>query len=176
MPATGSEAGALERALGKLDRLQDAAFALARTAAAALMALMLYEVVMRYVFGAPSIWSFELVALLNGAVFVLAAGHALKTGGHVAVDAFVRLYPPRAHRIVLGLFYLAILGPLLGYVAEAGMARALVAFARGEVDDVSPWRHVVWPQYALLTAGFGLFALAAAVRGLRLLAGRRADG
>jgi len=161
--------------LGAIDRLQRFAFALSLACAAALIALMLYEVFKRYVLGAPSIWSFEVVAILNGAVFVLAAGYALMTGGHVAVDAFVRFLPKRAHRITLGIFYIAIFAPLLLLVVDAGLVRTLAAFARMEVDDVSPWRHVVWPHYALLTAGFACFALAAVAHGIRLLAGQR-DG
>lgn len=175
MPATGSDRPVrpLAAMLDATDRLQRFAFALSLACAASLIALMLFEVFMRYVLGAPSIWSFEVVAILNGAVFVLAAGHAMRTGGHVAVDAFVRFLPERAHRIFLGLFYLVVFGPLLLFIVDAGLVRTLAAFARGEVDDVSPWRHVVWPHYALLTAGFGCFAAAALAHGVRLLAGNR---
>ncbi|MBI3504764.1 MAG: TRAP transporter small permease [Proteobacteria bacterium] len=173
MPATGSDRPArpLVIFLTAIDRLQRFAFVLSQACTAVLIALMLFEVFKRYVLGAPSIWSFELVAILNGAVFVLAAGHALQTGGHVSVDALARFVPSRFHRLFLGIFYLAVFAPLLLYIVDAGLVRALAAFARGEVDDVSPWRHVVWPHYALLTAGFACFAAAALARGLRLLAG-----
>jgi TRAP-type C4-dicarboxylate transport system permease small subunit len=163
------------RALGAIDGLQRTAFALASASVAVLLGLMLLEVFRRYVLGSPSIWSYEAVGIVNGAVFVLAAGYALQTGGHVAVDAATRFMPVRLRDALVGIFNVAGLAPVLAYVAQAGFARTLTAFARGEVDDVSPWRHVVWPHYGLFSVGLALFALAALAAGLRQLASAR-DG
>jgi TRAP-type C4-dicarboxylate transport system permease small subunit len=162
-------------ALGAIDGLQRAAFALASASVALLLGLMLLEVFRRYVLGSPSIWSYEVVGIANGAVFVLAAGYALQTGGHVAVDAVTRFMPARLRALLAGAFNLLMFAPVLAYVAQAGFVRTLTAFTRGEVDDVSPWRHVVWPHYGLFSVGLALFALAAFAAGLRQLASSR-DG
>ena len=43
---------------------------------------------------------------------------------------------------------------------------ALGAYARGEVNDVSPWRHAVWPHYALLALGVAGLALQVLCEGI----------
>ena len=140
-------------------RLSDAGLAIACAATGLTLGLMLLEVILRYAFASPTVWSPELVGMANGAIFVFAAGPALRAGTHVSVDALSRFLPARAQEAVLALFFLALLLPALALLLEAGAARAWGAYARGEVDDVSPWRHAVWPHYALLTLGIAGLAL-----------------
>lgn len=140
-------------------RLADAGLAIACAACALTLGLMLLEVLLRYVFASPTVWSPELVGMANGAIFVFAAGPALRAGAHVSVDALSRFLPERAREGVLALFFLAMLLPALVFAIDAGAERALGAFTRGEVNDVSPWRHAVWPHYALLTLGLAGLAL-----------------
>lgn len=140
-------------------RLSDAGLAIACVACALTLALMLLEVVLRYVFASPTVWSPELVGMANGAIFVFAAGPALRAGAHVSVDALSRFLPRRAQDAVLALFFLVLLPPAILLALDAGAARAWGAYARGEVNDVSPWRHAVWPHYALLTLGLAGLAI-----------------
>ena len=161
------------RALRAVDGLQSAAFALAAASVALLICLMLLEVFRRYVLGSPSIWSYEAVGIANGAVFVLAAGYALQTDAQASIDALTRFLPARLRGVVPGLFHVVAFVPVLAFIAHAGFARTLAAFARDEVNDVSPWRHVVWPQYGLFSVGVALLALAALAKGIRLLASSR---
>jgi hypothetical protein len=51
-------------------------------------------------------------------------------------------------------------------ILDAGAERALGAYARGEVNDVSPWRHAVWPHYALLALGVAGLALQVLCEGI----------
>jgi TRAP-type C4-dicarboxylate transport system permease small subunit len=140
-------------------RLSDAGLVLACAACALTLALMLLEVVLRYVFAAPTVWSPELVGMANGAVFVFAAGPALRAGTHVSVDALSRFLPRKTQDAILALFFLAMLLPALALLIDAGGQRAWGAYARGEVNDVSPWRHAVWPHYALLSLGLAGLAI-----------------
>ncbi|MCZ8123217.1 MAG: TRAP transporter small permease [Magnetospirillum sp.] len=140
-------------------RAADAGLALACAAAGLTLGLMLLEVALRYVFSAPTVWTPELVGMTNGAIFVFAAGPALRAGAHVSVDALTRFLPTRARDGVLAVFFAGLLLPALIVLIDAGIGRAWTAFARGEVNDVSPWRHAVWPHYALLTLGLSGLAL-----------------
>lgn len=140
-------------------RLSDAGLAIACAATGLTLGLMLLEVILRYVFASPTVWTPELVGMANGAIFVFAAGPALRAGAHVSVDALSRFFPTRLREGVLALFFLALLLPALAIMIEAGATRALGAYARDEVNDVSPWRHAVWPHYAMLTLGFAGLAL-----------------
>ena len=53
---------------------------------AVVVPVMLYEVVARYVFNAPTVWGMELAVLLFGPYFLLGGPHLLHLKGHVALD------------------------------------------------------------------------------------------
>lgn len=68
---------------------------------AVLMAfLVTYEVVARYVFNAPTIWSMEINEYLFCAVSLLSGGYCLLTDGHVRVDLFYPNFSPKTQAIV----------------------------------------------------------------------------
>jgi TRAP-type mannitol/chloroaromatic compound transport system permease small subunit len=48
--------------------------------------LILLQVILRYVFNAPTVWAGELAQMLFGAYAVLTGGYILRMGGHVNVD------------------------------------------------------------------------------------------
>jgi TRAP-type C4-dicarboxylate transport system permease small subunit len=150
-----------------LDRVTGAAGAAGALCFGALLLVMLFEVVSRYVFNAPTIWSTETAALLNGAGFLLAAGLALRQGSHVGIDVLAARMPTPLRDAILALFLLAVFLPLLLWVFDAAAARAWSAFLSGEVDDVSPWRRPIWPKHAALAAGLFCFAVSVLAEGLR---------
>jgi TRAP-type mannitol/chloroaromatic compound transport system permease small subunit len=47
-----------------------------------------YEVIARYVFNAPTIWSFDVTYMLYGAIFMLGSAFALHKGAHIRTDFF----------------------------------------------------------------------------------------
>ena len=47
---------------------------------------MSIEIIMRYVFNAPTVWAPELTQMVFGVYFVLSGGYILLGGGHVNVD------------------------------------------------------------------------------------------
>ena len=59
---------------------------------AVIFALMIiYDVVLRYGFNAPTLWAFDLTKQLYGFYFILLGGYALRHQAHVRVDpAFLR--------------------------------------------------------------------------------------
>jgi len=150
---------------------------LAMLLAVAMLGVMLAEVVARYGLGRPLVWSYELAGMLNACMFLAAAAAALRAGGHVTVDILAeRLPPPLRHAILavaLGVLFL----PAIAWIEAAAVARAWRAFATLEVNEVSPWRHVLWPYYAgIALAMFPLLlqVAAEAVRHARLVSRRQA--
>ena len=65
-----------------------------------------YEVVMRYGFGAPTIWVYESSFMANGAAFMLGAGYALLKGAHVRTDIYWENYSERKKGVVDLISYL----------------------------------------------------------------------
>ena len=51
-----------------------------------MLAVIVFEVVMRYGFNAPTVWAFEATTLIYGMHFVLCFAYTHKHNGHVAID------------------------------------------------------------------------------------------
>ena len=53
-----------------------------------LVAVVAWEVIARYAFNAPTIWSFDLTYMLYGTIFMLGCAYALHKGAHIRTDFF----------------------------------------------------------------------------------------
>jgi len=54
-----------------------------------------YEVFVRYVLNAPTVWSFDVMVQMYGALFLMAGPYALAQDSHVRGDVFYRLFSVR---------------------------------------------------------------------------------
>ena len=68
---------------------------LAGASAIAMMVSICYEVIARWLFNAPTIWSFEISGYLLVLITFFAASEGLKKGSHVNVDLIVTHLPNR---------------------------------------------------------------------------------
>lgn len=136
-------------------------------ALAALLLILLHEVVARYAFNAPTIWGSDLATLLTASVFLLGAADTLRTGGHVRIDVLSsRLRPRTAHLLQAAALALLVL-PALLVVDIAAWQRTLRAVQRHEIDLGMAWQVPVWPTYGLIAVGLGLLALQVAAEAAR---------
>ncbi len=142
----------------------------------ALIIAMLYEVIARYAFGAPTLWAFDISYMLNGTVFLLGAAYSLREDAHVRIDFLSQKFPVRVQQILNGLVYLLVMFPIGLALAWVASSKALKAFSTGEVESVSPWAPLVWPFYAAIAIGLFAFALQFAVEALKYLLGERVPG
>ena len=76
-----------------------------------LVAGVTYEVVARYVFNAPTIWSFDLTYMLYGALFMLGAAYALHKGAHIRTDFFWDNFSPRTKGLIDSISYVVFFFP-----------------------------------------------------------------
>ncbi len=59
------------------------------------VAVTAYEVVMRYLFNAPTSWAFELTVLMCGICYLLSGGFVTGQRKHIAITTLYDLAPPR---------------------------------------------------------------------------------
>ena len=59
------------------------------------MGAMMYEVIARYLFTAPTVWAYDISRMVYGAMFVLGAGYALSKGVHIRSDFLYRKWSVR---------------------------------------------------------------------------------
>ena len=132
-----------------------------------LIVSMLYEVLARYVFGAPTEWAFDIAYMSTGILFVLGAAQALREDAHVRIDFLSSKMPARLRGMIDGIAFLVILCPIFGKLSAIAGERALRAYVTSEVEHVSPWAPLMWPFYTALAVGLGARALQLAAEGLR---------
>jgi len=131
--------------------------------------VMLYEVVARYFFNAPTVWGMELAVLLFGPYFLLGGPYLLHLKGHVALDvARQRLSPAWQRRLDLLNFPIIVLfcAILLYFSAPA----AYSAFAYRETS-FSAWNPPIWPVKAAVPLALALMLLQAVAEFFRTLFG-----
>lgn len=143
----------------------------ARIVTVVLVASMIYEVVARYFFGAPTIWAFDISYMATGVLFVLGAAYTLKEDGHVRIDFLAQKMPAKFRRWYEGLLFIFIVAPIFALLSKFAVEKSWRAFETSEVEMVSPWAPLMWPFYAALALGLIALTLQQIVHGLRLLLG-----
>src|SRR5690554_4888028 len=54
-----------------------------------------YEVIVRYIFNAPTPWALDVSFIMYGTLFMMGGAYTLSRGGHVQGDFIYRLWQPR---------------------------------------------------------------------------------
>lgn len=65
--------------------------------------LSVYEVIQRYLFHTPTIWSYELVLALCGCAWALSGGYVLLERRHIAITLLLDLMSPGVRRVFDGI-------------------------------------------------------------------------
>jgi TRAP-type mannitol/chloroaromatic compound transport system permease small subunit len=110
-----------------------------------LVAAVSYEVIARYFFHAPTIWSFDVTYMLYGALFMLGAAYALHKGAHIRTDFFFERWSVRTKGMIDSIAYLVFFFPSLLVFLYISGAEGWYAFEIGETSEQTPWRPILWP-------------------------------
>ena len=123
-----------------------------------LIGVICYEVLMRYIFNAPTAWAFEMTVFIYGVHFMLALGHCHKHDGHVAIDIFEARLPQRPRTILRIIANLVLFIPTIGLLSVWSVVYAKTSWGMFERAS-SSWNPSVYPYKALMALGFILFFL-----------------
>jgi TRAP-type mannitol/chloroaromatic compound transport system permease small subunit len=110
-----------------------------------LVAAVSYEVLARYLFNAPTIWSFDVTYMLYGTIFMLGAAYALHKGAHIRTDFFYEKWSDRTRGMVDSISYLVFFFPAIVMLLLVSANEAWYAFDIGETSEQTPWRPILWP-------------------------------
>ena len=132
-----------------------------------IVAISAYEVVMRYVFDAPTIWVHELAVALAATCFVIGGPLVHQRQQHITISVIYERLGARAQRVAraLGSLLTLVFCLLLAYAATQ---QAIVALRAGETTGTA----INWPIPAYLKT---LFALAVALMAVQSLVHLLAD-
>ena len=142
-----------------ISRLVNGAGLLAGTLIIPALALILFEVIARFVFDNPTDWSSVIVQYLFGGIFLLGGAYTLRSGGHVSVDILTsRLNKnSRAYRALYAFASILIIGfsLLLAWLSGSALFEAVRYGERLE----GTWAPYLWPVMLIALLGTLLVAL-----------------
>ena len=105
----------------------------------ALIVVILYEVIARYVFNNPTTWVFSSFRMISGALIVMGWAYAQRYNSHIRVDIFYSRFSLRKKALIdvigTGLFFIPVFGAFIvlagvsvGHAYLFYMARQLGSF------------------------------------------------
>ena len=109
-----------------------------------------YEVIARYLFNAPTIWSFDVTYMLYGTIFMLGSAFALHKGAHIRTDFFYDGWSPKTKGWVDSISYIALFFPALIVFLIVSGNEAWYAWTIKETSEQTPWRPILWPYKAVV--------------------------
>ena len=118
-----------------------------------LMIAMVYEVLARKLFLAPTMWAYDMSRFLYGALFMLGAGYALSRGVHIRADFLYRNFKTKTQGKID--FWLYILFYFPGLIVFLYMTVGFVSesIQRGEKGMDTAWMPLMWPIKMCLLIG-----------------------
>ena len=115
-----------------------------------LVAVVAWEVIARYAFNAPTIWSFDMTYMLYGTIFMLGSAYALHKGAHIRTDFFYEKWTARTKGMVDSISYVVFFFPSLVMLLAASASEAWYAFGIHETSEQTPWRPILWPYKSVV--------------------------
>jgi len=134
-----------------------------------LVLTLVYEVIARYVFNAPTLWSYDTSYFLNSILVMMGAGYTLSRRGHIAVDVIYARYPARVKLAFDLAWSLLILLPMVCALIWVLWPNLVQSWISGERAASGTWLPVLYPFKTWVLAGFVLLLLQALVQTLESL-------
>ncbi len=118
-----------------------------------LIVAMVWEVVARKVFVAPTFWAYDTSRMLAGALFMLGAGYALMRGVHIRADFLYRLWRPENQAKVDAVLYIVLFFPGMLFFLYIAADYTFSAWVNWERSMDTAWMAPVAPARTAMPLG-----------------------
>ena len=118
-----------------------------------------YEVFVRYVLNAPTVWAFDMMVQMYGALFLMAGPYALAQDAHVRGDVLYRLFPFKVQARIDLILYIFFFFPGMLALFYFGYEIASDSWRYKEVSWNSPARIQIYLFKSLIPLAGGLLIL-----------------
>lgn len=142
-----------------VDKLTGAVGAIAAWLIVPLVIAICYEVIARYLFDAPTSWSYEIGYILTGSGWLLGLAYAQRENVHIRVDVFSARFSERRRELIDILCHVFLILPFLIWLCVVLDQRMLAAIKSGETTGQSGWNPVIWPFRVVFFLSFVMLAL-----------------
>ena len=110
-----------------------------------LVAGIVYDVFMRYVFNKPTFWVYDSTYMMYGVYIMLGSAYTHLADGHVRMDLFTGKLNERKKAIIECVCYLLFFFPLFIVLVKYCSQHAIWSFSARESSSASTWRPPVYP-------------------------------
>ncbi|HJV10019.1 MAG TPA: TRAP transporter small permease subunit [Burkholderiales bacterium] len=138
----------LERGVRVIDRFAELSGVAIAWLMVPLIGAVVYEVIARYAFAAPTLWAFDVTYMLYGAMFMLGAAYALRVGAHIRTDFFWERWSARTRGVIDTVAYVVFFFPGIALFLWVGWEEAWYAYGIRETSEQTAWRPLLWPLKA----------------------------
>ena len=118
-----------------------------------LFGAMVYEVIARYAFIAPTMWAYDISRMLAGALFMLGAGYTLSKGVHIRADFIYRNWSEKTQGSVDLFLYFFFYFPGLAIFLWMATDFAYLSWLREERGMDTAWMPMMGPIKTCLPVG-----------------------
>ena len=117
-----------------------------------LMGGTVYEVIMAYVFNAPTLWNFDFSMQMYGAILMMSGAYCLATESHVRGDVIYRLFKPKTQGWIDLVLYFIFFFPGVLALTFYGFDYAALAWKIKETSWSSPAQIQIYMVKAMIPA------------------------
>ena len=120
-----------------------------------------YELILRYVFSAPTTWGLDMTIYLCGTTYIMSGAYADRYNAHIRVDVFYSKWKPRTKAIV----DIFVTDPLFLFFSSVLTWEAYLWFMESWNENITAgtqWDPPIWPMRFILLMG-GVFLTLAAI-------------
>ena len=126
-----------------------------------------YEVFVRYVLNAPTVWAFDMMIQMYGALFLMCGAYALAQDTHVRADVVYRLFPVRVQASLDFVLYFIFFFPGVLALVWFGYEIASDSWRYKEVSFNSPASIQIYFFKSLIPVSGGLLMIQGAAELVR---------
>jgi TRAP-type mannitol/chloroaromatic compound transport system permease small subunit len=109
-----------------------------------------FEVISRYIFGAPTEWALDVTTQSYAALFMLGAPYALLKGAHVRTDMLWEKFTDRTKGTIDAAAFAVLFLPTMAVLVYMSYDDFLYALSINERSNTTSWQPIIWPLRAVI--------------------------
>ncbi len=143
----------------KIDSLSEWIGQMSKWIVFALVIIVSFDVIMRYVFNKPTIWAHPLSYMLGAAIYALGQCYSRKERANVNVDIFYERFSEKTQLVLDTIFDVILFIPTFSFLTVKMWEKFFNALRIHETDISSTWYAPLWPVRLMIAVGFSLLLL-----------------
>jgi TRAP-type mannitol/chloroaromatic compound transport system permease small subunit len=132
--------------------------------------VVVYEVIVRHFFNAPTGWGYDTLWMLYSAQFMIGGAYTLLKKGHVRIDIVYNTLSPRGKLIHDSIVYAVVFSFIMILFTWAGVRFASEAWAANEKLSTTNWFFPSGPIKTVIPVSFFLLSLQSLAELIRSIA------